>query len=210
MQPFTKLSSLVTPLIEDDINTDQIIPSQYLRDIHADLGHGLFAFLRRSPSGQINHSCSLEDPRYKGSQILLVGENFGCGSSREHAVWALQEFGFRCVIGLSFAELFRENCLKNGLLPLILPKHLMTELIQHLNFAQDNEPAMIEIDLEQCAIFDKEAKKILGFDFRENERQMLLAGLDDIGVTLKEMDQVKAWQSRVAAQTPWLIKPIEM
>ena len=92
MQPFITLTSKVTPILENDINTDQIIPSQFLRDINADLGYGLFAFLRRTPQGEIKSDFPLEDPRYKGSQILLVGENFGCGSSREHAVWAMQDY----------------------------------------------------------------------------------------------------------------------
>ncbi len=208
MQAFTTLTSTVTPVTDNDINTDQIIPSQYLRDVNADLGYGLFAFLRRTPKNEIKSNFPLEDPRFKGSQILLVGQNFGCGSSREHAVWALQDFGFKCLIGLSFAELFRENCLKNGLLPITLSAESMALLIQKL--ALNEIPEEISVDLNSCQLIDADGLEILQFKMNENERFMLINGLDDIGLTLKEMEQIRSWEKNTADNKPWLTKSISL
>jgi len=208
MQPFNTLTSKVTPILENDINTDQIIPSQYLRDINADLGYGLFAFLRRTPQGEIKSDFPLEDPRYKGSQILLVGENFGCGSSREHAVWAMQDYGFRCLIGLSFAELFRENCLKNGLLPITLTPDLMSTVMQVMD--KDKSPQTITVDLNALTISSATGAKIIDFIINDNERHMLLNGLDDIGLTLQEMIGIQNWEQATNKNKPWLIKPISL
>ena len=208
MQPFTTLSSIVTPLTDDEINTDQIIPSQYLRDVHADLGYGLFAFLRRTPDNEIKSNFPLEDARYKGSQILLVGNNFGCGSSREHAVWALQDFGFKCLIGLSFAELFRENCLKNGLLPITLSSVSMSLLMKYLT--SNEAPQLIRIELHSCKLIGADGAEILTFSLNENERHMLMNGLDDIGLTLEGMGQIRNWEKNTQINKPWLISPINL
>ncbi len=208
MQPFITLTSKVTPILENDINTDQIIPSQFLRDINADLGYGLFAFLRRTPQGEIKSDFPLEDPRYKGSQILLVGENFGCGSSREHAVWAMQDYGFRCLIGLSFAELFRENCLKNGLLPITLTPDLMSRVMQMVD--KGTNPQTITVDLNALTISNVDGIKIIDFSINENERNMLLNGLDDIALTLQEMKSIQNWEQTTSENKAWLIKPINL
>lgn len=208
MQPFNTLTSKVTPILENDINTDQIIPSQFLRDINADLGYGLFAFLRRTPQGEIKSDFPLEDPRYKGSQILLVGENFGCGSSREHAVWAMQDYGFRCLIGLSFAELFRENCLKNGLLPITLTPDLMSRVMQMVD--KGTNPQTITVDLNALTISNVDGIKIIDFSINENERNMLLNGLDDIALTLQEMKSIQNWEQTTSENKAWLIKPINL
>ena len=208
MQPFITLTSKVTPILENDINTDQIIPSQFLRDINADLGYGLFAFLRRTPQGEIKSDFPLEDPRYKGSQILLVGENFGCGSSREHAVWAMQDYGFRCLIGLSFAELFRENCLKNGLLPITLTPDLMSRVMQRVD--KGTNPQTITVDLNALTISNVDGIKIIDFSINENERNMLLNGLDDIALTLQEMKSIQNWEQTTSENKAWLIKPINL
>ena len=208
MQPFNTLTSKVTPILENDINTDQIIPSQFLRDINADLGYGLFAFLRRTPQGEIKSDFPLEDPRYRGSQILLVGENFGCGSSREHAVWAMQDYGFRCLIGLSFAELFRENCLKNGLLPITLTPDLMSRVMQMVD--KGTNPQTITVDLNALTISNVDGIKIIDFSINENERNMLLNGLDDIALTLQEMKSIQNWEQTTSENKAWLIKPINL
>ena len=208
MQPFITLTSKVTPILENDINTDQIIPSQFLRDINADLGYGLFAFLRRTPQGEIKSDFPLEDPRYRGSQILLVGENFGCGSSREHAVWAMQDYGFRCLIGLSFAELFRENCLKNGLLPITLTPDLMSRVMQMVD--KGTNPQTITVDLNALTISNVDGIKIIDFSINENERNMLLNGLDDIALTLQEMKSIQNWEQTASENKAWLIKPINL
>ena len=208
MQPFITLTSKVTPILENDINTDQIIPSQFLRDINADLGYGLFAFLRRTPQGEIKSDFPLEDPRYRGSQILLVGENFGCGSSREHAVWAMQDYGFRCLIGLSFAELFRENCLKNGLLPITLTPDLMSRVMQMVD--KGTNPQTITVDLNALTISNVDGIKIIDFSINENERNMLLNGLDDIALTLQEMKSIQNWEQTTSENKAWLIKPINL
>ena len=208
MQPFNTLTSKVTPILENDINTDQIIPSQFLRDINADLGYGLFAFLRRTPQGEIKSDFPLENPRYRGSQILLVGENFGCGSSREHAVWAMQDYGFRCLIGLSFAELFRENCLKNGLLPITLTPDLMSRVMQMVD--KGTNPQTITVDLNALTISNVDGIKIIDFSINENERNMLLNGLDDIALTLQEMKSIQNWEQTTSENKAWLIKPINL
>ena len=117
MEAFRSVSGAAAALMMDDINTDQVIPSVYLKDLHADMAQGLLAFMRRNPDGSSRPDFVLEKPQYRGAPILVTGANFGCGSSREHAVWALRAFGFRCVIGVSPAEFFRDNCLKNGVRP---------------------------------------------------------------------------------------------
>ena len=208
MKPFTTLNSIVTPLFENDINTDQIIPSQYLRDVNADLGFGLFSFLRRSPNGEVNLECPFEDFRYRGSEILLVGENFGCGSSREHAVWALQEFGFKCLIGLSFAELFRENCLKNGILPIVLNAESIALIVNYTR--DDSNINKIMIDLEKCEILNANRKLITEFSINERERHMLLNGLDDIGLTLQSINKITEWEIYIAKSKPWLTQSISL
>ena len=119
-EPLIEVHGAAAPLLRDDVDTDQIIPSAYLKDMNADMAQGLLAYMRRTPDGQVNHDFVLERPAFKAAPILIVGSNFGCGSSREHAVWAIKAFGIRCVIGVAMADFFRENCVNNGVLPISL------------------------------------------------------------------------------------------
>lgn len=193
MKPFKLLFGIVAPLQIDDMNTDQIIPSAYLKDVHANLSEGLFAYLRRRPNGQRITSFVLEKEEFKNSKILLVGDNFGCGSSREHAVWALQEFGIQCLIGRGFAELFRENCLKNGVLTISLNETNYSKVSDYVHSVRSPQ---LTIDLLNCEIMHK-GDKICDFIIDENERHMLLNGLDDIGLTLRDEEMISAWEKTI-------------
>jgi 3-isopropylmalate/(R)-2-methylmalate dehydratase small subunit len=201
VEPFRRVTGPAAPLTADDINTDQIIPSVYLKDLHADMATGLLAYMRRRPDGTSNADFVLEKPQYRRAPILVVGNNFGCGSSREHAVWAMHAFGIRCVIGHSPAEFFRENCLKNGLLPVVLTPEQMTTLVQHVTRADGHEP--FTVDLETCEVRGPEGY-VCQFEIAPHERTALLEGLDDIGLTLKHIDAIEAWEARTARAHPFM------
>jgi 3-isopropylmalate/(R)-2-methylmalate dehydratase small subunit len=201
MQPFRILTGAAAPLLQDDINTDQIIPSAYLKDLHANLGEGLLAYLRRRPDGGRNLDFVLEQPQYRAAPILVVGANFGCGSSREHAVWAMAAFGIRCVVGTSHAELFRENCLKNGLLPVTLEPAQMRALAEQVLRVDGAEP--FTVDLERCEIRGPAGYRCQ-FSIAAAEREALLEGLDDVGMTLKQLAAIEAWEARIAQERPFL------
>ena len=204
MNPFKELTGVVSPLLDDDMNTDQIIPSAYLKDVHANLGEGLFAYLRRRPHGEIINSFVLEKESFKNSKILLVGDNFGCGSSREHAVWALQEFGIQCLIGKSFADLFRENCLKNGVLTISLEKEAYSLVLENVS---DISAEQLTVNLVTKEIL-KNGKVLCYFTINGNERHMLLNGLDDIGLTLGEESLISKWEKNIIGDFPFLQSPI--
>lgn len=200
MEPFRTLTGPAAPLLADDINTDQIIPSAYLKDLHADMSLGLLAYMRRHPDGTPKPDFVLEQPQFKQARILITGDNFGCGSSREHAVWALLAFGIRCVIGRSPAEFFRDNCLKNGLLPITLDDERMAALVQHATKANG---APFTVDLEACEIRGPDGYAC-GFDIAPFERVALLEGLDDIGLTQKHLAEIEAWEARTKAERPFM------
>lgn len=201
MEPFRAVTGAAVPLPLDDLNTDQIIPSAYLKDLHADLAEGFLAYMRRRPDGSVDPDCVLEKPQYRQAPILVVGANFGCGSSREHAVWALRAFGIRCVVGLRPAELFRENCLRNGVLTVVPSEADMALLARHV--AQVDGHAPFRVDLETCEIRGPEGLR-LGFEIAAHERAALLEGLDDAGMTLKHLDAIEAWEARTAAERPFM------
>jgi 3-isopropylmalate/(R)-2-methylmalate dehydratase small subunit len=204
MNPFKELTGIVSPILDDDMNTDQIIPSAYLKDVHANLGEGLFAYLRRKPDGEIIHSFVLEQEAFKKSKILLVGDNFGCGSSREHAVWALQEFGIQCLIGKGFADLFRENCLKNGVLTISLDQEsyaLVLDSVSNIN-AKQLTVSLLNRDIVE------DGQVLCNFKINDNERHMLLNGLDDIGLTLGEENLISKWEKNIIGDCPFLQTPI--
>jgi len=208
MKKFTTINSVVAAILDNDLNTDQIIPSLYLKDVNADLGFGLFAYLRRTPQGESISDFVLEKPEFRGAKILLVGDNFGCGSSREHAVWALQEFGFDCLIGLSFADLFMENCFKNGVLPISLDAkdhHFLQKLV-----CSDTKPVEISIDLQSCKIFDDKQVEICSFTVPATQKMMLLEGLDDIGLTLKNETLISKWERESKQKYGYLQSPINV
>ncbi len=199
------VTGAAAPLLLDDVNTDQIIPSAYLKDLNADLADGFLAYMRRAPDGTHNSGFVLEKPQFAGAPILVTGANFGCGSSREHAVWAMRAFGVRCVIGPSPAEFFRDNCLKNGVLPVVLEPAPMKALLDHV-VAVDGREAFT-VDLEACVIRGPDGFS-LSFDIAGGERESLLEGLDDIGLTLKALPAIEAWERRMAQERPLLQRAI--
>jgi 3-isopropylmalate/(R)-2-methylmalate dehydratase small subunit len=192
MKPFHKHTGLVAPLDRANVDTDQIIPKQFLKRIErTGFGQFLFNDWRYLPDGQPNPSFVLNEPRYQGASILVAGKNFGCGSSREHAPWALGEFGFRAIIAPSFADIFANNCFKNGMLPITLTADQVTEIMTR---AQQQEGYQLTIDLERQTVEDAQGLSIL-FVVGEFQRNCLLEGLDDIGLTLRHEDLIRAYEA---------------
>jgi len=191
MKQFKKHTGLVAPLDRANIDTDQIIPKQFLKRIErTGFGEFLFYDWRYLPDGQPNPSFVLNEPRYKGASILVADKNFGCGSSREHAPWALGEFGFRVIIAPSFADIFANNCFKNGMLPITLTHEQVQEIMRR---AQQGEGYELTVDLERQTIEDSEGLSIL-FVVSEFQRYCLLEGLDDIGLTLRHEDLIREYE----------------
>ncbi len=205
MEPFRSVTGAAAPLPLDDVNTDQIIPSAWLKALDANMAEGFLAYMRRDPQGRVNPDFVLERPRMHGAPILLTGANFGCGSSREHAVWALRAWGVRCVIGPSPAEFFRDNCLKNGVLPVTLASGDMSRLMRHAQAVDGQAP--YTVDLERCEIRGPEGL-VQAFEIGEGERVALLEGLDDIGLTLRHLAQIEAWEQRSARERAYLQVPL--
>ena len=193
MTPFIEVQGAAIPMPMDDVNTDQIIPSKYLKDLHADLAEGFLAFQRRRLDGTVITDFVLERTQFKKAPILVVGTNFGCGSSREHAVWAVQAFGIRCVIGHQLAEFFIENCLKNGVLPIQLDAALHQQLMQDVIL--DDGYSAVQVDLRNCQVRGP-SDSIISFEIDSQQRRMLLEGLDEIDITLKHMADIQSWESR--------------
>ena len=189
MQPFREHTGLVAPLHRANVDTDQIIPKQFLKRIER-TGFGQFLFYdwRYLPDGQLNPSFVLNEPRYEGASILVADKNFGCGSSREHAPWALGEYGFRVIIAPSFADIFANNCLKNGMLPIALPEEQVRELMRK---------ERLTVDLETQTITDEDGLSVK-FEVGSFQRYCLLEGLDDIGLTLRHEDAISAYEARRA------------
>jgi 3-isopropylmalate/(R)-2-methylmalate dehydratase small subunit len=189
LKPFTKHTGLVAPLDRANVDTDQIIPKQFLKRIER-TGFGQFLFYdwRYLPDGQPNPSFVLNDPRYQGASILVADKNFGCGSSREHAPWALGEFGFRVIIAPSFADIFANNCFKNGMLPIAIP---VDEIMKR---AQEVEGYELTVDLETQMITDENGLSV-SFVVGSFQRYCLLEGLDDIGLTLRHEEAIKAYET---------------
>ncbi len=190
MKPFTKHTGLVAPLDRANVDTDQIIPKQFLKRIER-TGFGQFLFYdwRYLPDGELNPSFVLNEPRYQGASILVTDKNFGCGSSREHAPWALEEFGFRVIIAPSFADIFANNCIKNGMLPIALP------VIEIMRRAQEVDGYKLTIDLQAQMVTDESGLSV-SFVVRDFQRYCLLEGLDDIALTLKHEDAIRAYEAR--------------
>jgi 3-isopropylmalate/(R)-2-methylmalate dehydratase small subunit len=193
MTPFKKHTGLVAPLDRSNVDTDQIIPKQFLKRVErTGFGEFLFYDWRLRPDGQPDETFVLNEPRYRGASVLLAGKNFGCGSSREHAPWALADFGFRVIIAPSFADIFANNCFKNGLLPVTLEDADTAELMRR---ARDLEGYQLTINLEDKTISDDQgfARSFAIGDF---QRQCLLEGLDDIGLTLKHQNEIMLYEQR--------------
>ena len=191
MQAFTKHTGLVAPLDRANVDTDQIIPKQFLKRIErTGFGEFLFYDWRYLPDGEPNPDFVLNEPRYKGASILVADKNFGCGSSREHAPWALGEFGFQVIIAPSFADIFANNCFKNGMLPIALTAEQVQTIMRR---AQQQEGYQLTVDLERQIVEDSHGLSIL-FVVSEFQRYCLLEGLDDIGLTLRHEDAITAYE----------------
>lgn len=204
MEKFNTLNSIAAPLDRANVDTDAIIPKQFLKSIkRSGFGPNLFDEWRYLDHGEVgmdnstrplNTEFVLNNPKYAGAQILLARENFGCGSSREHAPWALEDFGFKAIIAPSFADIFYNNCFKNGILPIVLSNDILDEL-----FAYDDE---ITIDLAQQSVSTTE--NTYSFEVDGERKRRLLNGLDDIGLTLQYEDDIRSFESRYFKQHPWL------
>jgi 3-isopropylmalate/(R)-2-methylmalate dehydratase small subunit len=194
MEPFVKLTGVAAPLDRVNVDTDQIIPAVYLKRIErTGYGQFLFSSWRFNEDGSPNPRFVLNNPAYQNAKILVAGRNFGCGSSREHAPWALSEYGIRCVIAPSFADIFYNNCFQNGLLPVVL----LEEDVQRLMDKLKNSPgAKLTVDLEAQRIWDEDEDVAVSFDLDPFRRYCLLNGLDDIGLTLQHEDEIAAYEAR--------------
>ena len=210
MQAFTVLDGLVAPLDRANVDTDAIIPKQFLKSIkRAGFGPTLFGvwrYLDHGEPGKSNHDRPLNaefvlnQPRYQGASVLLARENFGCGSSREHAPWALEDYGFRAIIAPSFADIFYNNCFKNGILPIVLDAQIVDRLFRECN---TNEGYALTVDLDKQTVTMPTGETI-PFEVDAGRKHRLLNGLDDIGLTLLQADKIKAYEERRKQDAPWL------
>ena len=211
MQPFRVLTGIVAPLDRANVDTDVIIPKQFLKSINrSGFGPNLFdawRYLDRGEPGvdpssrRSNPDFVLNQPRYRDAQILLTRRNFGCGSSREHAPWAILDYGFRALIAPSFGDIFFNNCLKNGLLPVVLSESDVDGLF-HACLATPG--FALTIDLERQSVAARDGSKVYGFDIEPFRKHCLLNGLDEIGLTLEHADEIRAFEARHLAAQPWL------
>jgi len=201
MDKFTSLRGVAAPLPMINIDTDAIIPKQFLKTLtRVGLGKHLFDEMRYKDDGSENPDFVLNQEPYRKATILVAGENFGCGSSREHAPWSLLDFGIRCVIAPSYADIFFNNCFKNGILPIILPQEQVDELMED---AEKGANAIVTIDLEKQEITRPDGQ-VIPFEVDQFRKHCLLNGLDDVGITLEKVERVDAYEGRQKAEQPWL------
>jgi 3-isopropylmalate/(R)-2-methylmalate dehydratase small subunit len=201
MDAFTTLTGVAAPLPLINIDTDMIIPKQFLKTIaRTGLGKNLFDEMRYTQDGAEIPGFVLNQPAYRKAEILVAGENFGCGSSREHAPWALLDFGIRCVIAPSYADIFYGNCFKNGILPIALPQDQVDVLMED---ARRGENARITIDLEAQTVTSSDGRQFR-FEVDAFKKHCLLNGLDDIGLTMEKKTSIDAFETRAATQRPWV------
>ena len=201
MDKFTTLTGIAAPMPLVNIDTDMIIPKQFLKTIQrSGLGKNLFDEMRYTQDGQEIPDFVLNQPAYRDAQILVAGDNFGCGSSREHAPWALLDFGIRCVISTSFADIFYNNCFKNGILPIVMPQDVVDVLMAD---ARKGANARITVDLQAQTVTTSDGQTF-GFDVDSHRKHCLLNGLDDIGLTLEKAAAIDSFETKVAATRPWL------
>jgi 3-isopropylmalate/(R)-2-methylmalate dehydratase small subunit len=200
MEKFTRLTGVAAPLPMVNVDTDMVIPKNYLKVTErTGLGKHLFAEMRFNADGSERPDFVLNRPAWRQAEILIAFENFGCGSSREHAPWALRDFGIRCVIAPSFADIFFNNCFKNGILPLVLPKAVCVELIDD---AERGANATLTIDLEAQALTRPDGERI-AFEVEPSRRSRLLEGLDEIGATVAKAHRIDVFEARVRRSQPW-------
>ncbi len=201
MQPFTKLSATAAPLDMINVNTDVIIPKQFLKTVkRTGLGISAFYDIRYDDNGNERPDFVLNKPEYKSAQILITGENFGSGSSREHAPWAILDMGIRCIIAPGFADIFYNNCFKNGILPITLPEDQVTSLMEE---AKTNPKNLIEIDLEKQTITRGNTHSY-SFDIEPFRKHCLLNGLDDVGLTLQKEASIATFENKINENKPWV------
>ncbi len=200
MQKFNKLTSVAAPLPMINIDTDKIIPKNYLKTIkRTGLGKALFAEIRYDEAGNEKPDFVLNKPAYRKAQILVAGDNFGCGSSREHAPWALLDFGIRCVISTGFADIFYNNSFKNGILPIKVTPEQLEKLMDDANRGSN---ATLSVDLEAQEIRGPDGG-VIKFDIDPHRKHCLLEGLDDIGLTMKKEKSISEFESKAAVARPW-------
>ena len=200
MQPFVRETGVVVPLDRPNVDTDQIIPKQFLKRIErTGFGQFLFNDWRFRPDGSLDPDFELNRPGYENATILLAGRNFGSGSSREHAPWALDDYGFRAIIAPSYADIFYSNCFKNGILPVTLPEEVVNDLMAR---ATERPGYRLTVDLARGVISDEEEGDIASFDVDPFRRHCLLEGLDDIGLTLQHEAAVTTYEQRRSASLP--------
>ena len=203
MEKFTRLTGVAAPMDAINVDTDQIIPKLHLRTIErTGLGKVLFDDLRFHPDGTEKPEFILNQTPYREAEILVAGDNFGCGSSREHAPWALLDFGIRCIVSTSFADIFYNNCFKNGILPVTVPRDALDALMAD---ASDRENPILTVDLEVQTI-TRPNGAVIHFAIDEFRRDCLLDGLDDIGLTMQKVDRIDAFEARQREQQPWLYR----
>ena len=201
MDKFTNVSGVAAPMPLVNIDTDMIIPKQFLKTIkRSGLGVNLFDEMRYNADGSEITDFVLNQPAYRNAEIIVAGENFGCGSSREHAPWALKDFGISVVISESFADIFYSNCFKNGILPIILPKEAVDVLMED---ATKGENARISVDLENQTVSATDGTEF-AFEVDAFKKHCLLNGLDDIGLTYQKIDAIDAYEKVQSEKTPWL------
>jgi 3-isopropylmalate dehydratase small subunit len=203
MTPFTTLTARAAPLPIANLDTDQIIPKQFLKTTERQgLAKGLFYDLRFDLDGEPKPGFVLDEPAYQGAAVLIAGANFGCGSSREHAPWALQDAGIQCVIAPGFADIFRSNCLQNGLLTIALPEADVAALMDEARGGNH----LFTVDLERQAVISPSGR-VFVFDIDPGRKAKLLQGLDAIGETLRHASRIEAFEARRALQQPWMAQP---
>ncbi|MBU2360297.1 3-isopropylmalate dehydratase small subunit [Loktanella sp. M215] len=201
MDTFDKLSGIAAPLPLINIDTDMIIPKQFLKTIkRSGLGVNLFDEMRYDDDRNEIPSFVLNKPQYREAEILVAGDNFGCGSSREHAPWAIKDFGIRCVIAPSYADIFYNNCFKNGILPVVLPQEQVDVLMKD---AEKGSNARIEIDLEAQTITSSDGE-VFHFEVDAFKKHCLMNGLDDIGLTMEKVGAIKTFEEQAATARPWV------
>ncbi|GAA6166462.1 3-isopropylmalate dehydratase small subunit [Sessilibacter corallicola] len=215
MKSFTTVNGLAAPMDRANVDTDMIIPKNFLKSIkRSGFGKNLFDELRYLDEGLPDQDCSgrpintefpLNFERYQGAQILLARENFGCGSSREHAPWALDDYGFRCVIAPSFADIFYNNSFKNGLLPLILSDEIVDQLFKEM---YESEGYSLTVDLSEQTVTTPSGEAF-SFEIDEFRKHCLLNGLDDIGLTLQQAEAIKTYEEKAKVSTPWVFDMIK-
>ncbi|MEP4039185.1 MULTISPECIES: 3-isopropylmalate dehydratase small subunit [unclassified Pseudophaeobacter] len=201
MEKFEKLTGIAAPMPLVNIDTDMIIPKVFLKSIaRTGFGKNLFDEMRYNRDGTEIADFVLNKPQYRSSEILVAGDNFGCGSSREHAPWAIADFGIKCVVSTSFADIFFNNCFKNGILPIVLPQEQVDLLMKD---AEKGENARMTVDLEAQEITTSDGE-VISFEVDAFKKQCLLEGLDDIGQTLQKQSSVDSYETKMAQERPWV------